>query len=193
MFKTTTLILALIAVAACKTTQADDANQTSLSALTPGTGMLVLGFDGPKDKGEVNRGVEDGALRCIGNPNLVCHIAVKAGDLSYKELSQQCAAHPRCNMTFFRSDDEVLALLSSFKGRVKVGLLIGHHTGQGIWDYPTLTAVALDEAAAYPLVLRICNSEAFASDQPGLVPVGGGLLSETDLTYVAAVQSLLMQ
>lgn len=193
MFSRFLLLGLALALTGCKTTGTDVPGQSALDALTPGTGMLVVGLDGPKDHGEVNRGVEDGAVRCIANENLICHIAVKAGDLSYKHLSQQCAAHPRCSMTFFRTEDEIIALLRSMRGRVKVGLLIGHHTGQGIWDYPALTPESLDAAAAFPLVLRICNSDAFAAGQPGLVPVGTGLLSETDSNYVTVVQALLMQ
>lgn len=164
---------------------------TVLDMTSPGAAMLIVGLDGPRDHGEINRGMLDGAARCIGNPNLECHLAIPRGDRTYRMLIANCTGHPRCKMHFFADDQDVLTLLSRLNGVVRVGLLIGHYTNRTIWDHEDLGADALDTAAAYPLVMRMCNSDQIAAGSDGLIPVGTGLLSEDDASYVDVIRRIL--
>lgn len=186
-------VLACCLVVACKQRQAPESTESTLAANQGAApfAMVIAGFDGPRDHGEINRGMIDGALRCLANPALTCHLVLPAGDLSYRQLSKDCGKHPRCSTRFYKDEAGLGEVLKFFNGRVRVGLLIGHYTGSGIWDFPGLTPEALDGLAEYPLVLRICNSTEFAADQPGLIPVGTGLLSEDDTNYVTIIQTVL--
>lgn len=175
----------------CK--QRQDAQSETLAA-NNFQGIILVALDGPRDKGEINRAVAADLERCLANPLLTCRVFFPAGDRSYVGLFQACKQTFRCQPFFFRDARDLLAKLEGFSRpmyNIKVGLLIGHHTGNGIWDHPELTPNALDRSAGFPLVMRMCSSAEFAAGQDGLVPVGDGLLAESDLTHVEIIRRLL--
>jgi len=156
--------------------------------------MVIVALGGPSDKGEVARATFADLQRCLANPWLRCFTLLPARDSRYGQTVKICKQHSRCAYKFVSTDQEILQFLTTFSYagyNTGAGLLIGHHTGNGIWDHPDLTPNALNNAANFPLILRICNSKEFAQGTDILVPVGDGLLPEQDTTHVDIIRRIL--